>query len=316
MKSAAPHRTRMRAHAVLLSDRRYSLEQIADISPVDRERVSQWLEWGEAEQGAGLDDDPRSGRPPRLKEAEQQQALKIALHEPRAIKTGLKRSPAEIGNLMSGATLRTLRKAERYVWQRRRRRARGWRAAAALRAAAAELAPLRATARGGKRPLALWDYEEAGFTLPPSIPSAWQLVGQRLELASAHGPRPNVWGCFNLPHQFPAFAFQGALASHPVIDWFVLFGQRQQNPALVLIDTAPLHPREDCEEELERWQKAGLPVKFLPPYCPELNLMEMLWRKSKYEGLPWDASQNFKTLTASLFDVLKGIGSKYRITFA
>jgi hypothetical protein len=29
-----------------------------------------------------------------------------------------------------------------------------------------------------------------------------------------------------------------------------------------------------------------------------------------------DAQQNFKTLTAFLFAVLKGIGSKYRITFA
>jgi len=29
-----------------------------------------------------------------------------------------------------------------------------------------------------------------------------------------------------------------------------------------------------------------------------------------------EAYQNFKTLTAALFAVLKGIGSKYRITFA
>ena len=73
---------------------------------------------------------------------------------------------------------------------------------------------------------------------------------------------------------------------------------------------------QDFEEELERWQKDDLHVKFLPPYCPELNLIELLWRKIKYEWLPLDAYLNFKALTASLFDVLKGIGSKYRITFA
>ena len=44
LKSSAPQRTRMRAHAVLLSARRYSLDQIADIYQVDRDRVSQWLE--------------------------------------------------------------------------------------------------------------------------------------------------------------------------------------------------------------------------------------------------------------------------------
>lgn len=37
MKSQATDRRRMRAHAVLLSDRRYSINQIADIYQVDRD---------------------------------------------------------------------------------------------------------------------------------------------------------------------------------------------------------------------------------------------------------------------------------------
>ena len=36
MKSQAPQRTRMRAHAILLSERRYSIDQIADIYLSDR----------------------------------------------------------------------------------------------------------------------------------------------------------------------------------------------------------------------------------------------------------------------------------------
>jgi hypothetical protein len=101
-----------------------------------------------------------------------------------------------------------------------------------------------------------------------------------------------------------------------VIPCFALFRHHQQKPALVVVANAPIHPSEDCEEELDRWQTGDLYGKFLPPYGPDLNLSELLWRKINDEGLPLDASLNFKTLTASLFDVLKGIGSKYRITFA
>ena len=101
-----------------------------------------------------------------------------------------------------------------------------------------------------------------------------------------------------------------------MIHCFELFRQQQQKPALVVVDNAPIHTSDDFEDELERWQKEDLYVQFLPPYCPELNLIEILWRKIKYEWLPLDAYQNFKTLTAALFAVLKGIGSKYRITFA
>jgi transposase len=316
MKSAAPQRTRMRAHAVLLSERRYSLEQIADIYQVDRDRVSQWLEWWEAEQRAGLDDDPRSGRPPKLTESERQEALTLVLQEPRTIKTGLKRIADAFGKLVSGETLRTLLNTEGYVWKRMRRSTRARRDEAEFRAAEAELAQVRASVLGGESTFDLWYYDEAGFTLQPSIPYAWQRVGQRLELASAHGPRQNVLGFFNLHNQFHAFAFQGTIDANTVIHCFDLFRQHQQKPALVVVDNAPIHTSEDFEEELERWQKADLHVKFLPPYCPELNLIELLWRKIKYEWLPLDAYLNFKTLTASLFDVLKGIGSKYRITFA
>lgn len=316
MKSSAPQRKRMRAHAILLSDRRYSIDQIADIYQVDRDRVSQWLDWWEAEQFEGLDDDSRSGRPPKLNEQEQKHAITIALREPRAIKHGLKCIADELGKILSRETLRTLLKAEHYVWKRMRRSARSLRDEEEFRLAEAELAQLRATSLRVGSAFDLWYYDEAGFTLQPSIPYAWQLVGQRWELASAHGPRQNVLGFFNLQHQFHAFAFQGSVDTNTVIHCFDLFHQRQQKPALVVVDNAPIHTSEDFDDELDRWQKEELSVKFLPPYCPELNLIEILWRKIKYEWLPLDAYQNFTTLTASLFEVIKGIGSKYRITFS
>ena len=65
-KSDKAHRTRMRAHAVLLSARGYSLDQIADIYQQDRDRVSLWLDWWEEIEYDGLADDPKSGRPALL----------------------------------------------------------------------------------------------------------------------------------------------------------------------------------------------------------------------------------------------------------
>jgi transposase len=316
MKSTAPQRKRMRAHTILLSDRRYSIDQIADIYQVDRDRVSQWLDWWEEDQFEGLDDDSRSGRPPKLNEQERKQAVKIALTEPRAIKHGLKCIADAIGKIISRETLKTLLKAEHYAWKRMRRSLRSLRDEEEFGVAKAELAQLRTESLRADSAFDLWYYDEAGFTLQPSIPYAWQRVGQRLELASVHGPRQNVLGFFNLHHHFQSFAFTGAIDTSTVIHCFDLFRKCQKKPALVVIDNAPIHTSEDFEEQLERWQKEELYVKFLPPYCPELNLIEILWRKIKYEWLPLDAYQNFKTLTTSLFDVIKGIGSKYRITFA
>ena len=92
MKSDAPQRTRMRAHAVLLSVRRFSIDQIAAIYEADRDRVSRWLERWQQFGFDGLADDARAGRPPKLCAAETEQALEIIGEEPRSVR----RAAAEI----------------------------------------------------------------------------------------------------------------------------------------------------------------------------------------------------------------------------
>lgn len=77
--------------------------------------------------------------------------------------------------------------------------------------------------------------------LQPSVPYAWQLVGERLELASTHGRRQNVLGFFNLHHEFHSFAFEGSIDTHTVIHCFDLFNQRRKKSALVVIDNALIH---------------------------------------------------------------------------
>jgi transposase len=74
-KTAPAHRTRMRAHAVLLSARGYTLDQIADIYQQDRDRVSLWLDWWSDYEYDGLADDPKSGRPAILADETAQKKL-------------------------------------------------------------------------------------------------------------------------------------------------------------------------------------------------------------------------------------------------
>ena len=54
---------------------------------------------------------------------------------------------------------------------------------------------------------------------------------------------------------------------------------------------------------------------FLPPYSPELNLIEILWRKIKYEWLPVSAYQTFQSLTGHVLKVLSNYGTERVINF-
>jgi|TARA_R110002012_G_C11545232_1_gene601856 transposase len=61
---------RRRAHAILLSHKGHSINQIHDILGVKRDTVSTWLSQWEKDGMEGLQDKPREGRPHLLNESE------------------------------------------------------------------------------------------------------------------------------------------------------------------------------------------------------------------------------------------------------
>lgn len=317
MKSQCSERKRMRAHAVLLSERRYSINHIADIYQVDRDRVSEWLNWWNEYGFAGLDDDDRSGRPALLKEDERQRAVELVKQEPRSIKQGLQKLVAETGKVISCETVKEVLREAGLVWKRCRRCVKFGRDETEFRLAEAELFSLRQSCASGASEFDFHYFDEAGFTLQPSIPYAWQQIGETIELACANSQRQNVLGFMKWSgEEFHSFAFEGRVDSQLVIECFHLFSNEITKPTIVAIDNASIHTSEEFEDEIDELRRKGIIVKYLPAYSPELNLIEILWRKIKYDWLPLSAYENFKTMTRELFEILKGVGSKYRITFA
>lgn len=65
-KHGSTHRERQRAHALLLSAKGYTLEQLADIFDVDRDTLSQWMDVFHAQGVTALGDAPKSGRPRKI----------------------------------------------------------------------------------------------------------------------------------------------------------------------------------------------------------------------------------------------------------
>ena len=81
-------------------------------------------------------------------------------------------------------------------------------------------------------------------------------------------------------------------------------------------DNAPVHRSDEFEDRLPYWKKQGLVIKFLSSYSPELNLIEILWRRIKYTWLPFSAYDGLNALIDALEKVLRSVGSEYQITFA
>ena len=96
-------------------------------------------------------------------------------------------------------------------------------------------------------------------------------------------------------------------------DWFT---DQIEKPTTIIIDNASIHTSDEFNSHIEGWEKKDLKVYRLPTYSPELNIIEIVWRKIKYDWLPFDAYKSFADLKRELFDVLANIGISYNVDFS
>jgi transposase len=85
-------------------------------------------------------------------------------------------------------------------------------------------------------------------------------------------------------------------------------------PLTVILDNASIHKAKEIQPLLALLREKGLTLYFLPPYSPELNRIEKLWHKMKYEWMAFKA-RNSAGLEADVDKILGGFGSHYRMTF-
>lgn len=305
---------RRRAHAILLSARGYSVDQIAGIYEVDRDSVSNWLDRWDDDGIEGLHDQEGRGRKPILNEKEQKQAIKIVEKDPRSSNRSLSKIEKKTGKKISRDTLKRILKKGNKSWKRIRRSLRGKRDEVDFQVSKAELEDFRAQAATGK--IDLYYFDGVGFTLDPSVPYAWQTIGETIEIPAASSDRINVLAFYSTDNRFHPFIFEETIDSEIVIACFDSLCQVITKLTFVVIDGAPVHTSDAFQARLKGWEDRGLYVYLLPAYSPELNLIEILWRMIKYHWLPLNAYESYKALLRMLNIVLKGIGSKYQIDFA
>jgi len=162
----------------------------------------------------------------------------------------------------------------------------------------------------------LYDFDESGFALDPSLPYAWQEPKSVIELPARRSGRINVLGFMNRNNDVHASMFEESIHTGVVIACCDAFCQTITKKTAVVIDKASIHTSDEFAERLPSWKKHGLIIKYLSPYSPELNLINILWRRIKYTWLPFSAYACLNALSEALETILRHVGSEYQITFA
>lgn len=166
-------------------------------------------------------------------------------------------------------------------------------------------------------------FDESGFSTTPCIPYAWQPAGETRLLDSKRCKRLNIVGFMSRKNEVFVHPVEHTVTSQEVVAAFDAFAVHYADeyaqtsiPHFVVLDNASTHRSKVFLARVDDWRKQGIHLHFLPPYSPELNLIEILWRKVKYEWLPLDAYQSYRHMKEAVLDILANVGGKFSITFA
>lgn len=126
----------------------------------------------------------------------------------------------------------------------------------------------------------------------------------------------NVLGFFN-KNKSTLFASttHDKVDTEVVIAHFDLFVEEITKPTVAVVDNASIHTSKKFKDMLPIWEEKNLTVFYLPPYSPQLNPIEMVWKFMKYYWIELDAYKSAENMKNYVEKVIEFYGINYEINF-
>jgi prepilin-type processing-associated H-X9-DG protein len=278
---------RTRASALLLSAKRYTINGICDILDVERHSVSRWIKNWESNGRDSLKDKKRTGRNHKLTSEEEILAKELVDKNSRRLNKVIEELKKKTGKEISLYTLKRIIKRLGKRWKRMRRSLKGKRNESEFKKAKKEIQEFEAIAHAGGINVVYFD--GSNFNMLPNIPYAWQDIGSEntLLLPSERSESISVLGFLDIiDNKLTPFIIDGTLTGEKLVGIVNAFLNKMTEPTILIWDNAPAHTSNEVANHIEEWANLGLFIYSLPPYSPELNKIEILWREMKYNWLP------------------------------
>lgn len=148
------------------------------------------------------------------------------------------------------------------------------------------------------------------------VPYGWQFPDEQVSIPANRGASINCFGLLARDNRFFYKNTEKNINADFIIGILDEFSFKIDKPTVVVLDNASPHKAKKVRELFGIWQSRGLYIFFLPPYSPQLNIIERLWKEIK-EG--WLRPQDYVStdnLFYALDRVCAAIGSNIFMKFS
>ncbi len=158
--------------------------------------------------------------------------------------------------------------------------------------------------------------DESRVCLEPCVPYGWQFADEDVFMPSSKGAGLNCFALLSRANDLIFETTRWRITSAWIIEQLERLSFSIKRITVVVLDKARVHTSQQVEERRRYWQDRGLLIFYLPPYSPQLNIAETLWRKLKYE---WLQAKDYTTADGLFYQVrqaLAAVGKGLRIQFS
>lgn len=157
--------------------------------------------------------------------------------------------------------------------------------------------------------------DATGFNQKGYVPYGWQPANEYIHITPERGKTLQIFGFMSKDNRLEAYSCNGTLNSAMVIAFIDDFVQTLTQKTYVIIDNATIHHSIEFHCKIEEWEKLNLFIFYLPKYSPHLNLIEILWRRLKYQWIEYENIDSFQELEQQVINILNGFGDTFNIQF-
>ena len=148
------------------------------------------------------------------------------------------------------------------------------------------------------------------------VPYGWQYKDEDVYVPAEKAARLNIFGMITRKNEYKGFTTQESINADKVVEYLDHMSFSVKKKTVVVLDNASVHRNRKIKELRKIWEDRGLFLFYLPPYSPELNPAEILWRVLKCKWLrPIDY-----TTTDSLFyatnSALAAVGNILKVNYS
>lgn len=292
------------------------ISEIAQTSGLSENTVKKWFDRYEREGFTGLLDRNMAHKKSVLDSVDSALIVSCVEAHPQDLTQAVAQLSAESGLLVSEWILRNYLKKKKWTYKRVRKSLKPQRDEDACQDFGETLATLLQSHQQGET--TVWFCDECGFHLNPQSVYAWQAPDAPLILPANRTKALNVLGLITIDNQGEFYEFEGAMNAElfgQCMDNFIQNNTSENKQHLIILDNASSHKSRLIKELSKEWEKKQITLCFLPPYSPEHNYIEILWKMIKHYWLDVKDWLTTQTLKDKIIHILQNFGKQFTINF-